>query len=235
MFDKRLLVSSFDTYPFVTNCYLESTYDSYCGRGTATLISPYCLVTAGHNLWHDQKFPTNITCLLGMKGNMATESAVVSAFYVHPKYLESENSDYDIGIVRIEKPFGNTYGSMSLNVPDVKDIIGMAVNVTGYPAQKKFREILFNRQSTNMYTMNGIVRSITEHQMHYEIDTSGGQSGAGVWVKDQENNVDCIAVHTHGNKIDGNGAVRITQESGKILTEWLLKLETDEMKQVPLS
>ena len=94
------------------------------------------------------------------------DSSRVDAFYVHPKYLDSENSDYDMGIIRVEKPFGETYGSIPLSVPNAEDMIGMAVNVTGYPAQKKFREILFDRNSKNMYTMKGVVRSITDHQMY---------------------------------------------------------------------
>ncbi len=171
-------------------------------------------------------------CSIGMNGNLTIDTSRVNTFYVHPKYIESENSDYDMGIVRIEKPFGKTYGSMSLSIYDTKDLVGMFVNVTGYPAQKKFHEILFDRLSNHMYTMKGAIRSITDHQMHYEVDTSGGQSGSAVWIDNQNNSADCIAVHTHGNKIDGNGAVRITNESGETLKEWLLKLERDGESRV---
>lgn len=43
-------------------------------------------------------------CSIGMNGNLTIDTSRVNTFYVHPKYIESENSDYDMGIVRIEKP-----------------------------------------------------------------------------------------------------------------------------------
>lgn len=100
----------------------------------------------------------------------------------------------------------------------------MRVNVSGYPGSKKFTEILFGIPSYDMYTMGGDIRSVEEHKIFYDIDTSGGQSGAGVWILNPEGIVECIAVHTTGNKINGNGAVRINRESSQVLGEWLSKL-----------
>ncbi|MBS0186012.1 MAG: trypsin-like serine protease [Proteobacteria bacterium] len=225
VFDKRRLVVPFYEYPFVTNCYLESTFEEFGScRGTATLISPYCLITAGHCLLYKRKFPKSIRCALGMSGGVAKDISSVNSFYVHPKYLESENPDYDIGIIRIGEPFGKKYGAMSLRELDRQELMEMRVNVTGYPSQRKFTEILFDRLSSSMYTMDGEIRAVTDHKIYYEVDTSGGQSGSGVWIPNQEKAVECIAVHTTGDKVNGNGAVRINQESGQIIGEWLSKL-----------
>ena len=82
---------------------------------------------------------------------------------------------------------------------------------------------LFRVGSYNMYTMEGPIKTITPHRIFYPIDTSGGQSGSGVWIVNQEGLVECVGVHTTGDKILGNGAVRINEENFNVLLEWFSK------------
>ncbi len=70
--------------------------------------------------------------------------------------------------------------------------------------------------------MEGQIVSLKKHKMYYHIDTSGGQSGAGVFLL---NNgiADCIAIHTTGKspREEGNGAIRINEENFNIITDWM--------------
>lgn len=74
--------------------------------------------------------------------------------------------------------------------------------------------------------MQGPIVLPRKHKIYYHIDTSGGQSGSGVWILNPEEIVQCLAVHTTGRapREEGNGAVRINEENYGIITDWLKAL-----------
>ena len=141
-------------------------------------------------------------------------------FYGHPSYLENDDN-YDFGIVKLEKSLGRKLGWAALSVLDTKELEQLKVNVTGYPASRGFFRYLLNRQIHDMYTMEGPVTSVKKHKFHYQIDTSGGQSGSGVWAFNNEGQVECFGVHVTGSKNEGNGATRITPEIFELVQEWI--------------
>ena len=79
-----------------------------------------------------------------------------------------------------------------------------------------------------MYTMEGAVELVKKHKFYYKLDTSGGQSGSGVWTLDKNGNVLCVGIHVTGSKLEGNGAVRVNEENLETITYWL-----DMMRQNP--
>lgn len=195
-------------------------------RGTGTLISPNCFITAAHCFHCEGVDASEVSFSIGVHKGEALLKAKSYAFYVHPKYLVDEDSGYDIGLAKIDSPIplGSTFGHASLRMYGIRDLHGMKVNVSGYPGAKTFKEILFRIPSYDMYTMEGPIKSVEEHRVSYALDTSGGQSGAGVWIqKDQIQPIECLAVHTSGDKVNGNGAVRINEENSRVVADWLSK------------
>jgi glutamyl endopeptidase len=78
-----------------------------------------------------------------------------------------------------------------------------------------------------MYTMTGPIASVRKKKFYYQIDTSGGQSGAGVWVANKEEIVECFGVHVTGSKYEGNGAVRMTTDNFNLIEYWIRAVHTN--------
>lgn len=148
-------------------------------------------------------------------------------FFVHPRYLEGHTLDYDFGLVKLDVPVGKTAGWASVRAYEESQLSKLKVNITGYPAIKNPMSAisygLLRTGSYNMYTMEGPIKAITVNRIFYLIDTSGGQSGSGVWVTNPEGIIECVGIHTTGDKILGNGAIRINEENFEVILEWLTK------------
>lgn len=195
-------------------------------RGTGTLVSPNCVITAAHCLYYQGMEASEVTFSIGLRSRIPLAKVSSSAFYIHPKYCRDEDSGYDIGLLKIDSqvPLGGIFGQASLRYYSLSDLRSLRVNVSGYPGVKTPLQVLFKLPSYDMYTMEGPIRSVEEHRISYDLDTSGGQSGAGVWIQqDLAQPVECLAVHTTGDKINGNGAVRLNEENSEVLSDWLSK------------
>ena len=85
---------------------------------------------------------------------------------------------------------------------------------------------MLNLPSYRMFSMEGPIVSVKKHKIYYHIDTSGGQSGAGVWMLNSDGIVQCLAIHTTGRgpKEEGNGSVRINKENFSIIEDWITSL-----------
>lgn len=81
-----------------------------------------------------------------------------------------------------------------------------------------------------MYTMKGPIETVDKHSLRYFIDTSGGQSGAGIWAFNSEGIIECYGIHVSGSKIEGNRGIRINDENFDTLSDWLAKFESNEPK-----
>lgn len=71
--------------------------------------------------------------------------------------------------------------------------------------------------------MQGPITTVKKHKVYYNIHTSGGQSGAGIWNLDTDEIVTCFGIHVTGSKEEGNGAIRINPENFDTITDWVRK------------
>ncbi|HQS83536.1 MAG: hypothetical protein B7Y25_05895 [Alphaproteobacteria bacterium 16-39-46] len=237
--DKRSRIRTPVGYPWGIHGFLETQFSDHIARGSATFISKSCILTAAHCLYSPHREePKSIVFYLGMNQSFKfdfrrgvqlvtkyTKKVEGLEIYVHSSYLEEEDENYDFGIVKLGEDTGREVGWASLKSPDHNELESMQVNVTGYPASKSPFNMAFHIPSYNMYTMSGLIKKISKHKIYYDIDTSGGQSGSGVWRINQDKKIECVGVHTTGgSKLEGNGAVRMNQENISIISEWLSKL-----------
>ena len=60
-----------------------------------------------------------------------------------------------------------------------------------------------------MFEMEGPLTQFDDFMLHYDIDTSSGQSGAGLWIM-KNGIVNTFGIHTLGNSLSNqNSGIRI--------------------------
>ncbi len=236
MFDRRSRVFQPHIFPWSTHGYLECVFsEGFIHRGTGTLISESCLMTAAHCLYAKNKngkleAPVEISFTVGLQrdGKYAWRS-LGKQFKAHPGYIENDEEEaYDFAVIKLEENIGKQTGWASLGIVDGETLKNTTVNITGYPGQKGLMDILLKRPTYEMYTMSGPIVFVKGHKIYYKIDTSGGQSGAGVWAIDDKGKLQCIAIHTTGSKLEGNGGIRINETNFGLINEWIRELERKE-------
>lgn len=177
-------------------------------RGTATLISPHCLVTAAHCVVHkgEKIMPTIYFGLKDDDGSFTncTHRVQVKDMEVHPEYvLHPRSPRHDIAVMKIdeEEPHSDYgYGALSTYGSDgVSELINQEHCVTGYPVKYGVEP------NYEMVTGKGIVRRFDHgdriaHRVYYDIDTSRGQSGSGICKVLAHGVSEVVGVHTHGKE-----------------------------------
>ena len=186
-FDRRVHQRNAHEWPWCVHGRMTMSLkgDIYCGTGT--LVGDRYVVTAAHNLYdvRNKCLVDDINFYPGQSGKNVPWHPKVVGFAVHPDYMKEHNDrreESDIGILILQEPMGDRLGSFGLKItPDNLS----EVTVTGYPGRKEEK----------LYSMKGPVIGMTSSRVFYDIDTTPGQSGSGVWIQEAED-YSCVSVHT---------------------------------------
>jgi V8-like Glu-specific endopeptidase len=190
--------------------------------GTGTLIGENYVITAAHNLYDRRSgsIPQKITFFPGLRHKKIYAASQADRIIYHPRYMDTNNKtfkDVDIGIIRLTEPLGKKIGSLgvkTLSNSQLSEISeGKKVNVTGYPGDYA--------GGTLMCTMEGPIKEWSQTRFFYDIDTTPGQSGSGVWVEEDGEHA-VVGVHTYGND-EGknlNSGTRINDDNGNLIKIW---------------
>jgi V8-like Glu-specific endopeptidase len=215
--DDRVQVTSGVTkvYPWRCICSLRITAsDGSLWIGTAWLIGPRTLATAGHCVYMHSRggWAESIEVIPGRDGaERPFGSCMATEFRSVTGWTEDQDRDYDYGAIVLppECPYGEQLGWYGiLNETDAR-LTNLLVNLAGYPGDKPAGTQWFHARSINQVSPKTVV---------YDIDTAGGQSGAPVWVY-RAGNRHGIAIHTNG-ALSGNSGTRITAEVYDNLVSW---------------
>lgn len=215
------------TWPWRVHGHLELAFvypngslKTYIGSGT--LVGSKHVLTAGHNLF-DNGFDKNgvkrpglvadvqsVRFYPGQAGKNIPWQAKGVQFVLHPQYkkarTKAESFESDMGMVILDEPLGDKLGYFGLRT--LEDSEKPDVTIAGYPGSPG--------GGNYMYTMKGPIANHSPNKTRYNIDTTGGQSGSGVWTE----GLDCVAVHTHGSK-PYNGGTRLHDQHADLVKDWL--------------
>jgi len=194
-------VNMIQPYSFVVQMTMKRG-KSY--NGTAFLIHPRVLLTAGHNLRkRNSVFTTrvkSVTLCFGATNattNLAQQNFATEQFE-NIYTLQSFNEDYtiwnDYGIVILpnDNGFQQAGGHFKLSIYDSLALQNKLIHIAGYPGDRPFRT-QWQDSTSNYFFFN--------RYFHYDFATEHGASGAPIWYNDN-NERKVFAIHTNGDHFD---------------------------------
>lgn len=218
--DERSRVTDTSSYPWRTICSLlitASTGAQYLG--TAWLVAPRLLLTAGHCVYMSDEggWVREIEVVPGRDADSRPfGSAVARDFRSVTGWTQDGDSNYDYGAIMLpeDSRYGDQLGWFGYASRADDYLRGLAVNISGYPGDGGPAHV----DGTQWYDSR-TVADVQERQITYEADTYGGQSGAPVWETTADGGRYGVAIHTFGTSVH-NGGTRITGDVFDNIVAW---------------
>lgn len=211
--DNRKLIEHVHLWPFRVTCHLKIKlkYNSNNNiencMGTGFLVGPAHILTAAHNYngWHNsmeraseiEVFPLHDFEEKDQEksreflSKINPYTAKVCKVYIKKSYDERAKDDripgdigQDMALFVLDKPIGCSLGwggMMALNVNFLKN---STVDTHGYPRDKNPQD-QDHKYKGRMYGMTAPISDYREDGViFHKADTTGGQSGSGMWIRD---------------------------------------------------
>lgn len=198
------------TYPISTIVKLFITmYNPSNGQSSnvscsGAMVGSNLVMTAGHcvDSSTDPSYATAITVVPAYNlGSSPFGSAQMTQWYSFTQWIKNGNWDYDIAMLELDQPMGNTVGWLGWGYNMDNSFFTNSANVFhsfGYPAQDDFGNQVFEG-GERMYYMNGFMDfwESANAMCHYNIGFHG-QSGSGLYHNNNGNRT-VYGVLSHGD------------------------------------
>ena len=226
--DDRSQITSTTDYPWRTIVKLYITFpDASQWVGSGAIVGTpgnhiFHVLTAGHCV-HDSAhggWASSIKVVPALSGSYMPYYYGWATYYrSYTGWTSGKNSQHDLGVITLDRNFGDFTGWMGLQWADPSNSIYTGTkNVAGYPADKPAGTMWFDADNAH---------STDEYNYWYYMDTAGGMSGGPVWRYDSSLDERYIlATHTCGTEgcgIAGKGVnhgTRLNQGKFDDLVYW---------------
>jgi glutamyl endopeptidase len=206
------------SFPFVAYLKVVFPFQAKTGKftvGTGTLIAPRLILTAGHVVYEQAAFAQSIIVTLGGTSGRtirAEEVETTQQWIQTDSSLQSPTSAFDYGVVVLPAPVDSLIAPLQVETASDHDLLGMTLNVAGYPDSAKPLGTLFGGRAA--------VSDLSGHRLFYPINTYPGMSGGPAYSFDQTTGQRAVrGVHTA--LLNGLGtAVRINENVHSLIAEW---------------
>ena len=180
--DNRMKLTDTDEFPYSAICYMEMKIDGKNKSATAFMIGDNVAITAGHCVYDNGDWATDIKLYPGKSGagfwNNPFGSVTVSEANVFaPYWSEGENFIHDWAVLVLDKDIGNEtgwfgftwehgdYGSQTFTMT------GYARDIDGYAVDDGYQ-----------YTHSGTIATIADSYFLHTMDVTEGQSGGPIYT-----------------------------------------------------
>jgi V8-like Glu-specific endopeptidase len=221
--DDRVRILDTDLAPWRMVCALRLRGRSGAAMGTGWFVGPKTLLTAGHCVYSTQFFggwAMEIEVSPGRNGSEFPFKTVRSRrFSAVDRWVASEDPDFDIGCIHLTEPKGDEVGWFAVGALPPDELQGYFVNVSGYPGDRGV--------GTEQYHHKNRVLQVTDRRVFYDVDTFGGQSGAPVWIHENDTAPPlAVGIHAYGTGgsptgLGANSAPRIIPEVLALIRSWV--------------
>lgn len=210
--DDRQRIQDTQDFPWRCLCSLQIRYaDGQDAVGTGWLAGARTVITAGHCV-DSQNHGRAVAMLVrfGQNGNVAPfGSSNAIGLDVTTGWLNQRNQANDFGAVFLPAGGNRPGPPLQAVALDNASLAGLEVNLAGYPA---------GRQGTLWWHARRLAQPRPSF-LAYDVDTTGGQSGAPVWSV-RANSAQVVGIHTNGTG-QGNFGVRITDSVRRTIGIWI--------------
>ena len=224
--DSRIRIVDTATFPWRVHASLLITArDNSRWIGTAWFISPRTLVTAGHCVYIKNSgkperdgWVKNIQVMPGRNAdNLPFGAVTATQFWSVKGWIESGDENFDYAAIIIPAELGKKTGWLGIATLSDASLQTAKANIAGYPGDKDTGTLWYDKQ---------VIASVNPNKVFYDIDTAGGQSGAAVYViqeeiQDGKPKVErkAVAVHAYGGATTNSGT-RISPPVYTNLVNW---------------
>ena len=164
---------------------------------------------------------TEISIYPGRDGNDLPYQTRSRRFEVPEEWIDSrgKDPDFDYGVINLSKSLGEEIGWFSVAVVNDENLQGTRVNISGYPGDEAGGYGVHQLFHDDNIPDDGV----SPRRFYYTIDTTGGQSGAPVWIEMGNDKRQVVGIHTYGFRgVRGrNSATRITPMIFNDIKEWI--------------
>lgn len=230
--DERERITDTDQFPWRMICALRMRGPQGTGAiGTGWFIGPRTVITAGHCVFSQTFFggwAASVEVIPGLNrrqnGTLIKPfgSATTTRMSVLKQWADGDDKepDFDVGCIHLDEPLGDLTGWFGFAALTPDELQGFLVNISGYPSDR-------GGGDEQHFSRNRILH-VGERRVFYDVDTSGGQSGAPVWIQEDDDPPVAVAVHAYGIGatptslgLKANSAPGIRQELFDIFEGWL--------------
>lgn len=214
--DDRVHITKMGKIPWRMICQLIITYpDGRRARGTGWFISAGTLMTAGHCVHSERAggWAVDIEVIPGMNARLRPFGSARSKKFRSVKgWVNGRKATHDYGAIILPESerLGNKTGWFGYARLSDAALENLLANNSGYPGDKAFGTQWFN---------SGRITQVDKRQLHYMLDTAGGQSGSPTWrYSSGSGERHAIGIHAYGG--GSNKSTRITRAVYKNMTAW---------------
>lgn len=226
--DRRHMITSTEEWPHRAHGCLIIRFAQQIYGGSGVLVGPRHLLTCAHNVyWPEKKiWAERIQFYPALKnGDAPYDGFNVVGAYILKAWLASEDADaQDLALLVFQQPVGLTLGFHGVACYPERILRSGKVHVTGYPGDKGGQQ---------MWTMSGLLDTISDEGFTYDIDTAAGQSGGAISLLDLDENPYVVGVHTRGGSTRNSG-LRLSLAKWKWIVE-RMAASGDVYEEDPLS
>ena len=212
-------------------------------RGTGWLVGPRLVITAGHVVFDPvhkgdpEILSRDFAIAPGrIKRGDGPDAAPYGLFgaarlSAHPRWLSDCDPDYDIGCIHLDRPVPGAVGHWTFAAFDDAALVGAEVNLAGYPVigpPEGDSPVPIPHNGMKAFWHRNRIDRVTPQRLYYDVDTSGGQSGAPVWLRlSAQEPPTVIGVHAYGftgedtGEDRANSATRITPQLVQTIQRWM--------------
>jgi glutamyl endopeptidase len=210
--DNRYQITNTASYPYSAIAQISFTRGGSSYGCTGWLINANTVATAGHCLYDNGAWSTNVVVYPGRNGSSTPYgSCGYTRLYSVSGWTSSRSPEYDYGAIKLNCTVGNSTGWFGYRWQSAS-LTGQPTYLAGYPCDKPY---------PTMWRHDDSVRVTETRRIYYANDTYGCQSGSPVWNNEASCSTCGIAIHAYGVGSNGyNGGTRITQEVFNNLTTW---------------
>ncbi|MEO0883491.1 MAG: serine protease [Pseudomonadota bacterium] len=211
--DDRVRITSTTRTPWKRYCALRISMGDRQFIGTGCLTSRNTVLTAGHCVYMpDIGWASEIEVIPGSNGSdQPFGSAKSNTFRSVRGWVKNGRPEFDYGCIKLPNGAfsGHSLGHFGYAAFSQDVLLSRRAVLAGYPGDKPFGQL---------WGMSRRLKRVTARQLHYDIDTMGGQSGSGVYIKCKGRRY-LVGIHNYGSN-GGNMATRITPSVFNNIKKW---------------